>query len=60
MDWVWFSCMGVVVVNVFLEGKLGVMIGEINGEIVYIFFEQAIKYYNEINLMFFEMVDILF
>ncbi|WP_425422509.1 6-phosphofructokinase [Phaeodactylibacter xiamenensis] len=59
MDRVRSSRMGVAAVNALLEGKSGVMIGEINGEIVHTPFEQAIKYHNEINPMLLEMVDIL-
>ncbi|MEQ8703590.1 MAG: 6-phosphofructokinase [Phaeodactylibacter sp.] len=59
MDRVRSSRMGVGAVNALLEGKSGVMIGEINGKIAYTPFEQAIKYHNEINPMLLEMVDIL-
>jgi 6-phosphofructokinase 1 len=59
MDRVRSSRMGVAAVNALLEGKSGVMIGEINGAIAYTPFDQAIKYHNEINPMLLEMVDIL-
>lgn len=59
MDRVRSSRMGVAAVNALLEGKSGVMIGEINGEIAYTPFDQAIKYHNEINPMLLEMVNIL-
>lgn len=59
MDRVRSSRMGVAAVNALLEGKSGVMIGEIKGEIAFTPFDQAIKYHNEINPMLLEMVDIL-
>lgn len=53
------SRMGVAAVKALIDGKSGVMIGEINGETAYTPFEQAIKHHNEINTAMLEMVDIL-
>lgn len=53
------SRMGVAAVQALIDGKSGVMIGEINGQIAYTPFEQAIKHHNEINKAMLEMVDIL-
>lgn len=53
------SRMGLAAVNALLDGKSGVMIGEIKGETAYTPFENAIKHHNEINPTMLEMVEIL-
>ncbi len=59
MERVRASRMGVAAVQALLDGKSGVMIGEVKGEIAYTPFSQAIKHHNAINPMMLGMVDIL-
>jgi 6-phosphofructokinase 1 len=59
MDRVRASRMGLVAVKALLEGKKGVMIGEVNGEISYTPFEKAIKHHMKINPILLEMVEVL-
>jgi 6-phosphofructokinase 1 len=59
MERVRASRMGVAAVQALLDGKSGVMIGEIKGETAYTAFENAIKHHNEINPMMLGMVEIL-
>ena len=59
MERVRASRMGMGAVQGLLDGKSGVMIGEVNHEIVFTPFEMATKHHQSINPMLLEMVDIL-
>lgn len=59
MDRVRASRMGVAAVKALLDGKKGMMIGEINGQISYTPFENAIKHHMTINPTLLEMVELL-
>jgi 6-phosphofructokinase 1 len=59
MDRVRASRMGVGAVKALLEGKKGIMIGEINGSIAHTPFEKAIKHHMAINPTLLEMVELL-
>ncbi len=53
------SRLGVEAVKALLDGKSGVMIGQIHRDIVYTPFEKAIKHHQSINPVLLELVDIL-
>ena len=53
------SRMGLAAVNALLDGRSGVMVGEVKGATAYTPFENAIKHHNEINPIMLEMVEIL-
>ena len=59
MDRVLASRLGLEAVRALMDGKKGVMIGQISGDISYTPFEVAIKHHQRINETLLEMVDIL-
>jgi 6-phosphofructokinase 1 len=59
MDRVLGSRLGLEAVRALMDGKKGVMIGQISGEISYTPFEVAIKHHQTINTTLLEMVEIL-
>ena len=59
MDRVLASRLGLEAVRALVDGKKGVMIGQISSEIAYTPFEEAIKHNQRINPSMLEMVDIL-
>lgn len=59
LDRVLASRLGLEAVRALMEGKKGVMIGQIGGEIIYTPFEVAIKHNQRINPRLLEMVEIL-
>jgi 6-phosphofructokinase 1 len=59
MERVRASRMGIAAVQALQEGKAGLMVGEINNQIVLTSLELATKHHQEINPMLLEMVDIL-
>jgi len=59
MDRVRASRMGMTAVKALLDGRKGVMIGEVHGEITYTPFEKAIKQHMAINPILLEMVEVL-
>jgi 6-phosphofructokinase 1 len=59
MDRVLGSRLGLEAVRALIDGKKGVMVGQISGEICYTPFEVAIKHHQTINTTLLEMVDIL-
>jgi 6-phosphofructokinase 1 len=59
MERVRASRMGMFAVNALLEGQRGVMIGEVNHEIVYTPFEQAIKHNFEVDPSIMKMIQVL-
>ncbi len=58
-DRVLASRLGLEAVRALRDGKVGVAIGQINNEIAYTPFEEAIKHHQSINPSWMEMVDIL-
>jgi 6-phosphofructokinase 1 len=59
MERVLASRLGMESVRALLQGKKGVMVGQINKEIVFTPFEQATKHHQEMNKVLMEMVEIL-
>jgi 6-phosphofructokinase 1 len=59
LDRVLASRLGLEAVRALMDGKKGVMIGQIGGEIIYTPFEVAIKHHQRINPKLLEMVEIL-
>ncbi|MEI6123633.1 MAG: 6-phosphofructokinase [Bacteroidota bacterium] len=59
MDRVLASTLGYDAVNALLQGKRGVMIGQMNGKTVYIPFEKATKHHHEMNQNMLTMARIL-
>ena len=59
MERVRASRLGMAAVDALLDGKKGVMIGELHREISYTPFEKATKHHQKMNPMLLEMVDIL-
>lgn len=59
MERVRASRLGMEAVRALLDGKSGVMIGEVNGQISYTLFEKATKHHMELNPMLLEIVKIL-
>lgn len=53
------SRLGMEAVNALLDGKRGVMVGEVNHEIVYTPFEQAIKHNFEVDPSIMKMIQVL-
>ncbi len=59
MERVRASRMGMEAVNALLEGKSGIMIGQVHNDIVFTPFEEAIKHNQEINPVLLEMIEML-
>ncbi len=59
MDRVLASVLGNQAVEAILKGKSGVMVGQINNQIVYTPFDQACTRHNEINKMWYQIAHIL-
>ncbi len=59
MERVRASQMGIEAVNALLDGKKGVMIGQIHNKMVHTPFEKAIKHHDEMNKQLLTVVDIL-
>ncbi len=59
MERVLASRLGMEAVRALLNGQSGVMVGQINKEIVYTPFEKAIKHHQELNSLLLDMVEIL-
>jgi 6-phosphofructokinase 1 len=58
-DRVLASRLGLEAVKALIEGKKGIMIGQVHKDIVYVPFEKAIKHNQRINPMMLEIVDML-
>jgi 6-phosphofructokinase 1 len=58
-DRVLASRLGMEAVKALLDGKKGVMIGQVHKEIVYVPFQKAIKHHQRINPVMLEIVDML-
>ena len=58
-DRVLASILGCEAVNALMAGKSGVMVGQINGEVVYTPLEEAVSRRNEVNKKLYEMIRIL-
>ena len=58
-DRVLASILGSAAVNALLDGRSGVMVGQMNGEIVYTPFDEATTRHNEINKSWYEIARIL-
>lgn len=59
MERVRASRMGMTAVHALMEGRRGVMIGEVNRQITYTPFEQAIKHHQEISPSIMQMIQVL-
>jgi 6-phosphofructokinase 1 len=59
MDRVLASRVGVAAVEALLDGRKGLMVGVVNGNIHYTPFHNAIKHINEVNPSLLKIVDIL-
>jgi 6-phosphofructokinase 1 len=59
MERILASRLGIEAVKALRDGKKGVMVGQINQEIVHTPFEKAIKHHQEINPLLLEMVELL-